>query len=267
VSSSPGDAPSGPPAATLLVRWVTGDVTHVRAILGAALGIASTPEASIAIPGLRLEVADSRTGPGTRVADHLEVATADPTGEGGPADTATAGVARLFALGWATVDLDRAAAASPGVRWTVVPRDSLLGARGLLGDPAATAGGGEVPGPDVALLLLEPDPVGEVVPAWRPGSRLLLLEPDTEGRIAAALARHGEGPAALYVALPAAAIAGARRRLAALGVRPVRGAGPFGPEMAPAGPPASGPTLILLRLPGPVTAGGPAEGGRGTIPP
>ncbi len=246
MSSSPGDAPSGPPAATLLVRWVTGDVTHVRAILGAALGIASTPEASIAIPGLRLEVADSRTGPGTRVADHLEVATADPTGEGGPADTATAGVARLFALGWATVDLDRASAAWPGLRWGQVPRDALVGAHGLLGEPA---------------------PVGEVVPAWRPGSRLLLLEPDTEGRIAAALARHGEGPAALYVALPAAAIAGARRRLAALGVRPVRGAGPFGPEMAPAGPPASGPTLILLRLPGPVTAGGPAEGGRGTIPP
>jgi hypothetical protein len=225
---------------------VTGDVPHVHAILGAALGIAGFAGAFIAIPGLRLEVADSRAGPGTRGADHFEVATADVTGQGSPADLATTGLARLVALGWATVDLDRAAAAWPGLRWLAVPRDALVGARGLQGEPV---------------------PVGEDSTARRPGFRLLLLEPDTEGRIAAALARHGEGPAALYVALPAAVIAGARPRLATLGVRLVRGAGPFGPEIALAGPPPSGPTMVLLRLPGPTTAGGPADSGRGTIRP
>ena len=225
---------------------MTSDVPHVRAILGAALGIAGMAGAFITIPGLRLEVAGPRAGPGPRVADHLEVATADLTGLGSPVDLAATGVARLVALGWATVDLDRAAAAWPGLRWGEVPRDALVGARGLLGEPV---------------------PVGEDSTARRPGIRLLLLEPDTEGRIAAALARHGEGPAALYVALPAAVIAGARPRLAALGVRLVRGAGPFGPEMALSVPPASGPTLILRRLAEQATAGGPARTGRGTIRP
>jgi hypothetical protein len=225
---------------------VTSDVPHVRAILGAALGIAGTAGAFITIPGLRLEVADPRAGPGPRVADHLEVATADVTGLASPADLAETGGARLVALGWATVDRDRAAAAWPSLRWGEVPRDAFVGARGLLGEPV---------------------PVGEGSTARRPGLRLLLLEPDTEGRVAAALARHGEGPAALYVALPAAVIAGARPRLATLGLRLARGAGPFGPEMALAVPPASGPTMILLRLPGPATAGGPAGTGRGTIRP
>jgi hypothetical protein len=125
-----------------------------------------------------------------------------------------------------------------------VPRDALVGARARLGEPV---------------------PVGEGRTAWRPDCRLLLLEPDTEGRIAAALARHGEGPAALYVALPAAAIAAARPRLARLGVRVVRGAGPFGPEMALAGPPPSGPTVVVLRLAGPATEVGLPGIGRGTI--
>jgi hypothetical protein len=228
------------------VRWVTGDVPHVRAILGAALGIAGTAGAFIAIPGLRLEAADPRAAPGTRLADRLEMAAADVTGLANPADLAPTGDARLVALGWATVDLDRAAAAWPSLRWGGVPRDALVGARALLGEPV---------------------PAGEGRTVWGPGTRLLLLEPDTEGRIAAALARHGEGPAALYVALPAAVIAAARPRLATLGVRVVRGAGPFGPEMALAGPPPSGPTVVLLRLAGPATAGGPAGSGRGTIRP
>ena len=228
---------------------MTGDVAHVRAILGAALGIAGTAGAFITIPGLRLEVADSAAGPGTRLADHLvvaaaDVAAADVAGLPGPADVSPPSGARFVALGWATVALDRASAAWPSLRWAGVPRDALVGARARLGEPV---------------------PVGEGRTAWRPDCRLLLLEPDTEGRIAAALARHGEGPAALYVALPAAAIAAARPRLARLGVRVVRGAGPFGPEMALAGPPPSGPTVVVLRLAGPATDVGLPGIGRGTI--
>ncbi len=79
---------------------------------------------------------------------------------------------RLAALGWATVDAGRA-----GVElglWDVAgsqtvdpPSEPALGARGSL------------------------VPLG-----W---TTLVLLEPATEGRLAAALARNGEGPVVLYV--------------------------------------------------------------------
>ena len=82
-----------------------------------------------------------------------------------------AGVA-VVGLGWATVDLHRAAAEltaafpeagpfAPG------PEERLLGANAWIGRPAPTA--------------------------------VVLLEPNTEGRLAATLARQGEGPAVLWV--------------------------------------------------------------------
>lgn len=228
------------------MRWVTGDVPSVQAVLGAALGLAWMAGVSMAIPGLRLDLAGQRDRPGTRVVDHLEMAAADESAQGSPLDAAALAAPRLVALGWATVDLERAAAAWPALRWRGVPRDTLLGARGLLGDPEV---------------------VGEGSDQRRPGHPLLLLEPDTEGRLAATLARHGEGPAALYVGLPPRAIAGSRARLAPLGVRLVRGSGPFGPEIALTSPQASSPTVVLLRIPGRATTGGPADSGRGTIRP
>lgn len=84
----------------------------------------------------------------------------------------------IVALGWATVDLERAATeietalrseAVPVAGARALPRDALLGAKALGIDAS-----GLVPG-------------------------LLLLEADTEGVLAASLARRGEGPAALYV--------------------------------------------------------------------
>jgi len=78
------------------------------------------------------------------------------------------GLTRLVAVGWATVDLDRAAA-DAGVdahgRTELAP-DRVLGGR---------------------AVLLGAGPV-------------VLLEPNTEARLAAALARSGEGPAAIYLA-------------------------------------------------------------------
>ena len=75
----------------------------------------------------------------------------------------------VIAVGWATVDLERAAAGleehgpfEPGAD------EAILGARCALGRPAAV--------------------------------RLAILEPITEGRLAATLARHDEGPAVLWVA-------------------------------------------------------------------
>ncbi|MEZ0240098.1 MAG: hypothetical protein ACAH65_04810, partial [Chloroflexota bacterium] len=82
----------------------------------------------------------------------------------------------IVGVGWATVDLDRATgqfSASLGVSttaWRRAPRDAQLGAEARVG-PAL--------GPDAP--------------------RLILLEPDTEGRLAASLARLGEGVAVVYI--------------------------------------------------------------------
>ena len=80
----------------------------------------------------------------------------------------------LLAIGWATVELDRAEAAltteaglDPGVAHEA-PDDESLGAFARRLDLA--------------------------------DGTLVLLEPRTEGRLAAALARHGEGPVAAYLA-------------------------------------------------------------------
>lgn len=77
------------------------------------------------------------------------------------------GARELAALGIATVDRDRFGAALPEAVIRPASDDPALGA--------------------AASLAL----VG--------GERLLLLEPSTEGRVAAALARHGEGPIAFYI--------------------------------------------------------------------
>jgi hypothetical protein len=82
--------------------------------------------------------------------------------------------ARIVAIGWATVELERAErelGRALGVgAWTAAPRDGLLGAQ------AAVFRSVESQPPDVVAL-----------------------EPDTEGRVAGSLARHGEGVAAIYV--------------------------------------------------------------------
>lgn len=118
-----------------------------------------------------------------------------------------------LAVAWATVDLDRAAArlgAAPADRR---PRDATLGASAVL-----------VPGWPVAVAL---------------------LEPDTEGRLAAMLARHGEGPVGAYAvrASPPETTFGDR--------------GPFGPQrlFAASGPPWS---PVLLRVQPPRTGAVPA---------
>jgi hypothetical protein len=76
--------------------------------------------------------------------------------------------ARLVGVGWATVDLDRTVAGLP--------------------DPAAA-------GP----LTDEPALGARARVVWMGLLALVLLEPSTEGRLAAALARRGEGVACLYV--------------------------------------------------------------------
>jgi hypothetical protein len=75
----------------------------------------------------------------------------------------------VIAVGWATVDLERAAAdlVEHGP-FEPAADETILGARCAIGRPAAV--------------------------------RLAILEPNTEGRLAATLARHDEGPAVLWLA-------------------------------------------------------------------
>ena len=77
----------------------------------------------------------------------------------------------VVGVGWATVELDRAARELEGLAtFAPAPRDSTLG---------ATA---------------RRSPLGA-----RPRPAVVLLEPDTEGLLAAALARFGEGVRAIYL--------------------------------------------------------------------
>jgi len=130
-----------------------------------------------------------------------------------------------IAFGWATVDLDRLQA-SMETTWP--------------GSVASTADLGH----DVLL--------GARCRHLRPGIEglpaLVLIEPSTEGRLAATLARHGEGPAAIWVTLPSSGPPeGAGRSVAA--------PGPFGSEVLLLDGPVHGPhRLVVLAEPGTITA-------------
>src|SRR5215207_6975640 len=92
----------------------------------------------------------------------------------------------LSGIGWATVELERAAdelsqafarAGLPAPAWTPGPREELLGATSWVSREWWPA------------------------PAGGPGPAIVLLEPDTEGRLAATLARFGEGVGAVYLSV------------------------------------------------------------------
>ncbi len=124
-------------------------------------------------------------------------------------------------VGWATVDLERAAAELAAVAEPLAD-DELLGARAAL--------------------------------ARRPAAApLVLLEPRTEGRLAGSLARFGEGPAVVYVtastAGPGSAAPG-RIRLS----HPA--AGPFGRAFLVGGPAGQGPFVVLSERAEAGTIGG-----------
>ncbi len=143
---------------------------------------------------------------------------------------------RLLGIGWATVDLDRAAS-------LIEPRPAPAAEDELLGARTALAAG----------------------TPW-----IVLLEPNTEGRIAASLVRGGEGPAAIYVGFgraggpgmsgatpggpgssPGSGGSGLAAHLAALSGSGIRfsspGDGPFGPAVLVAGGEAWGPHLLLVE--------------------
>lgn len=130
--------------------------------------------------------------------------------------------ARPVAIGWATVELDRSAVELGRAfglrpeRFEPAPRSVVLGcacrvARGVLHDDQS----------------------------------LVLLEPDTEGRLAASLARLGEGPTVVWLRAeePTTAIAALR---AAGFLASAERDGPFGPERLILDGPVHGPHRLLV---------------------
>ncbi|MFM2105800.1 MAG: hypothetical protein RL338_832 [Chloroflexota bacterium] len=159
--------------ARLAVRWASGDPDATRAALVAALGVEPGAGGRIELANATLEVVPAGPGVPPLALEEREGGVGDVVA-GDRADLAgdRADPARpvLAGIGWATVDLERAAAAWPDRRLHRGAPEPGLGATTLVE-------GGAVPG----------------------GIALVLLEPATEGRLAATLARHGEGPAVLYV--------------------------------------------------------------------
>jgi hypothetical protein len=136
---------------------------------------------------------------------------------------------RVF--GWATVDTDRTErdliasfGSSAPVRSRDLPDDTQLGARcRLIESGAATL-------------------------------EILLLEPVTEGRIAASLARFGEGVVAVYVVLPAGRFRAVLRDLRVAGlILSGEGHGPFGRQHLVTGGPPWGAHLCVAQSTGAAT--------------
>jgi hypothetical protein len=122
----------------------------------------------------------------------------------------------VLATIWATVDLERTLG-DLGIDGSAAVNDTLIGAR-------------------VVLAATTPD-----------GQRLAIAEPSTEGRLAATLARHGEGRAGRYVAV-ADDLARATARAADNGIAVSHVVeGPFGASMLVLLGPVTGPHLILCN--------------------
>lgn len=164
------------------LTWQASDVRSLAASLGERLGIDPKPGGLVRgafllhLGGCDLEVRPwVSEGPQDmpRPEGRLMLEPV-PNGEEAP-EPSPDDPFRLHALGWATVELDRAEAeldpwigeAAPGPRERPDPH---LGAR-------------------VVLRL----------GAGLPGAWTALLEPSTEGAVSASLARDGEGPCALYL--------------------------------------------------------------------
>jgi hypothetical protein len=238
------------------LTWQVPDPAPFAEQLGARLGVAAHTGGGL-VPNARtidlgsavLEVRPwMREGPmddprpaGRLVLEPVCGGELAPEDDAPPARTNGAGRTpplRLAGLGWATVELDRAAE-ELGMwlgdeRGPVAP-DPLLGAHTRLYD----AGG-------------------------LPGDRVVLLEPSTEGRLAASLARDGEGPAALYLVAAGglrAWLAAARARGVAVSARRI---GPLGSSVLIAGGPTSGPHLVIVDAP---RGSRPGASAAGTIAP
>lgn len=181
----------------------------------------------------RREAADDDPHPAGRlIFEPLEV---DAPGILSPAEAAAGATVaplaeprfRLAGVGWATVELDRAEAELDP--WLEDAPERTTGAFDVPDVPEPHLG---------ARTRVRPSPN-------LPGDLLVLAEPATEGRLAASLARDGEGPCVLYLApaegLRAWLAAAAERGIAVSAVR----RGPLGRSVLIGGA-RSGPHLVVV---------------------
>jgi hypothetical protein len=118
--------------------------------------------------------------------------------------------------------------------WATVDLERTLAELRIEGRAAADAG----PDPLIGARVL-------IAPAGRDRPARAIAEPTTEGRLAATLARNGEGPAGRYLVV-GDDLDRARARATALGIPVSRTeVGPFGRSMLVLIGPVSGPHLIL----------------------
>jgi hypothetical protein len=132
---------------------------------------------------------------------------------------------RIAALGWATVETERALAEFAAAL--------DIGTAGQTADPDRLLGGS-------AHVIADPR---------LPGGRVVLLEPTTEGRLAATLARDAEGPCVLYLR-PADGLDAWIGRARSHGIACSRpDAGPLGRSALVLGGSVAGPHLLVVETP------------------
>jgi hypothetical protein len=153
----------------------------------------------------------------------------EPIAGGGPAPERTPDASlTLVGVAWSTVELDRAEA---DLEPWLLATDPALGDGDAASDPHL---GARVRCRRAVAL---------------PGEVLVLAEPSTEGRLAASLARDGEGPCALYLA-PSGPLATWAVAARARGVTvSARREGPLGPAVLLAGRIVAGPHLLVIDPP------------------
>lgn len=153
----------------------------------------------------------------------------EPISGGGPAPMRRADAPlALVAVAWSTVELDRA---ETDLDPWLAPAEAEHGDGDALADPHL---GAHTRRRRTGAL---------------PGGTIVFAEPNTEGRLAASLARDGEGPAALFLAPSAgldAFVAGARARHVQVSARRP---GPLGPAVLVAGRVVAGPHILVVERP------------------
>ncbi len=202
------------------LTWQAADPATLGADLERRLGAPTVPGLEI-VPWLRETPTDVPTAAGRLVFEPVE--------EGSTTLPTAAGPLVLVGVAWATVELDRAETElSP---WLEPAGDEP-------GDAIEPGGG------------LDPHLGARVrsrATSDLPGGHLVLAEPATEGRLAASLARDGEGPCAVYVR----PVGGLEAWLAAARARGATvsriGAGPFGRSVLVPGAAIAGPHVIVVE--------------------
>jgi hypothetical protein len=215
-----------PPVARL--TWQAADPAGLAADLERRLG-APVPSGLEIVPWLRESPTDAPTAAGRLVFEPLE--------EGAIPLPPAAGPLMLVGVAWATVELDRAEREL--APW-LAPAGGEPGEAEPGGEPeAGEAGAGGEPHLGARVRTRATSDL--------PGGHVVLAEPATEGRLAASLARDGEGPCALYLR-PAVGLEAWLAAARARGIAVSRVAvGPFGGSVLVQGAAIAGPHVIVVE--------------------